>query len=65
MASDDERNEPATHDIGVTTEDFRKATHDNVRVWQDLDIAEVAKRLIHHKYKVIFIRERAQTGKVW
>jgi hypothetical protein len=52
---------PATHHIGITTEDFGKTADDYVCVRQDLNIDKVPYCLVDDDEEVIFISQGTET----
>ena len=53
-------NAPAAHDVRLTREDFRQAAHDDIRVFQDIDVDEIANSLIHDDREVEFVGQASK-----
>jgi hypothetical protein len=56
---------PSSHDITVTTEDFRQTADNNVCIRKDIDVDEIANTLIDYHAKVVLVCELAYALEIW
>ena len=55
---------PPAHYVAIPTENLRKATHNDIGKWQDMNVDEIANGFIHDDEKVVLVSQRSDSQQV-